>query len=330
MKEGSKSKYTLGVDIGGTEIKLVLLDEKAEVIATSSIATQARCGPAVALGRLMETVRSLLLSKGIPQEKLMALGIGAAGPLDIGRGAVVQAPNLPGWEGSPIMEILSRGLGIPVFLENDANLAAFGEQRLGAGRGTDSLVCFTLGTGIGGGVIIDGEIFTGGLGAGAELGHITIDLEGPPCACGNRGCLEALASATAVVRMATEALREGRVEMISKLVGGDIGKVTAETVHQAALNGDAVAVEILGRAGRNLGVGIASIVNIFAPRMVVLGGGLMNAGPFILKPARDEAMRRALKCFTEELSIVPATLGGWAGAIGAACYAGHRLKGITA
>lgn len=329
MKEGSKIEYTLGADIGGTETKLVLLDENGDVIATSSIATQARSGPAVALGRLVEAVRSLLSSWAIPQEKLTALGIGAAGPLDIGRGTVVQAPNLPGWEGAPIAEIIKGRLGIPVFLENDANLAAFGEQRLGAGQGVNSLVCLTLGTGIGGGVIINGEIFTGGLGAGAELGHITMDLDGPPCACGNRGCLEALASATAVVRMATEALREGRAEMISKLVGGDIGKVTAETVHQAALNGDAVAVEILGRTGRNLGAGIASMVNIFAPRMVVLGGGLMNASPFLLEPARDEAMRRALKCFTEGLSIVPAALGGWAGAIGAACYARHRLKGFT-
>ncbi len=328
MNNTEKDKLTAGVDIGGTDIKLVLLDNRGEVVAQSKIETNARRGSDQALERLMEAEKSLLASRGIKQQDLHALGIGTAGPLDIARGIVVQAPNLPGWEGTPITEILHRGLEIPIFLENDANLAAFGEHRLGAGQGSDSVICLTLGTGIGGGIIIDGEIFSGALGAGAEPGHITIDKRGALCACGNRGCLEAMASAAAVARMAVEAVKEGRGKIISELAGGSAERVDAETVHKAALKGDADAVEILEKAGRSLGVGIANMINIFAPRTVVVGGGLMKAGNFILEPAKEEALRRSLKAFTQGVSIVPAMLGSSAGAIGAACYAGHKIKGL--
>lgn len=326
MNDTKKSEFTAGVDIGGTHIKIVLLDSGGNLVAQGKIETDAGRGPGPALERLMQEVKSLLASRNIMQGEMRALGIGAAGPLDTARGVVVQAPNLPGWEGTPINEILNRGLEIPVFLENDANLAAFGEHRLGAGRGSDSLICLTLGTGIGGGIIIDGEILSGALGAGAEPGHITIEQGGARCACGNRGCLEAMASATAVARMAVETIQEGRGKIISELAGGAVERVDAETVHKAALKGDADAVEILEKAGRSLGVGIAAMINIFAPRTVVLGGGLMEAGRFILEPAKEEALGRALKSFTQGISIVPAMLGSSAGAIGAACYAGHMMQ----
>jgi len=322
-----KRSFAAGADIGGTDIKFILLDGNGEVTSRCSFETDARGGPDQALRRVAEEIEALLESNNLRRQDLSALGVGAAGPLDTLRGILVQAPNLPGWEGTPITDILRVKLGMPVFLENDANLAAFGEHRAGAGKGSDNIICLTLGTGIGSGIIIDREIFCGALGAGAELGHITINPSGAMCNCGNRGCLEAMASATAVARMARHILHEGRGRVISELVAGDEEKVTAETVHQAAIKGDGDAAGILEKAGRYLGMGIASAVNIFAPQMVIIGGGMMSAGDFILKPARDEAMRRALKPFTRGLSIVPAELGGWAGAMGAAFYARQKTGG---
>ena len=295
--------FIVGVDLGGTKIYTVLatLDGKAQ--AEVEVPTYAAEGYEQVLGRIAGTVDKVKRLAGL-SGRLLRVGLGAPGPLDIEKGVVYVAPNL-GWRDVPLKASLEALLGVPVFLDNDANLAAWGEFVYGAGKGMRNLVYITVSTGIGGGLVFGGRLYRGaGYGAG-EIGHITVLPDGPRCHCGNRGCLEALASGTAVAREAKELIARGGGQGILALAGGAVEAVTAKTVGLAAAQGDAEARELFVNAARWLGIGVAAVLNLLNPEVVVLGGGMMRSAALFWETLQDEVKRRAFPSAWKAARLMP-------------------------
>ena len=275
-------KLLVGIDLGGTNIKGAVVTQEGRVLNRSRCETLADEGPDAVIGRIAGLVEKLAEDAGLSTSDLLVVGIGAPGPLSTKTGTVIEAPNLPGWINVPLRDILQEHLGVKVFVENDANAAAWGEKWVGAGRDVSSLICLTLGTGIGGGIVIDGKLLHGVDDAAGELGHMTIVPDGPLCGCGNHGCLETLASAPATARRARESIKAGGESALTQMCGGDLSKITAEMVNKAADSGDELAAEVMRGTAEYLGIAIASLVNLLNPEMVVLSGGMIAAGELSL------------------------------------------------
>jgi glucokinase len=329
-----RPKYIIGVDLGGTKIMAGALSEDgSRHFGMRSIPTQPEQGPDTVIERLIALVEGVILDAiaetGASRRDFVGIGAGAPGPLDRSRGVVVVAPNL-GWRNVPLREIVSSRLGIPVSIDNDANCATLGEWWQGAARGARTVVGFTIGTGIGGGIVIDGKLFHGASDVAGEIGHTTIELNGRHCKCGNYGCLEAYASGPAIATRAREVLvREESASLLPALVDGDLDEITAQTVYDAAQRGDAVAQEVVRDTARYLGAGIASLLNILNPDTVVVAGGVTAAGEALFTPLRAEVRRRAFRPAVEAVRIVPAELPGTAGVVGAvAVFKQEHMGGV--
>ena len=309
-------RWVVGVDLGGTAIKAAIVSEKGEKEEVTEIPTQAHLGRDYVLEeRLLPLIKDLINRGRGKGMQIEGVGVAVASPLDPWDGVIYHPPNLPGWGVFPILSYLKKRLSLPVCIDNDANLFALGEWMWGAGKGETPLLCLTLGTGVGGGIIYQGgTIWHGAHGAGGELGHITIDMEGPLCNCGSRGCLEALASASALERWVREAQEKGRSTLLPT-------GAKAKEIAQAARQGDPVALEAFQWVGRNLGVGMAALANAFDPRVIVLGGGLSKAGMLLLSPAMSEFRRRALPLQREKVKVHLASLESMGGVLGAALLA---------
>jgi glucokinase len=311
----------LGIDLGGTKILSAVVNDHGGIVARDHSVTPAALGQEAVIEAIIFSVHRVLDQAGLPLARLAAVGIGAPGPLNPETGILFTAPNLPGWHDVPLRDIIERKLGLKGYLVNDANAAAFGEFFFGAGRGSRNLVYITVSTGIGGGIIVDGKLYSGANGSAAELGHMTIDDDGPLCNCGNKGCWEVLASGTAMARNARDQIRAGRGSTILDLAGGDLEKVTARIIHTAALQGDALARELISRTAYYLGVGLGNIINIFNPEVIVIGGGVSLMGEILLKPAWEIAGSRAYKDAFLAARFLPAALGRDSGVLGAAAMA---------
>lgn len=313
------SEQALGLDVGGTKILAVRTDADGAVLARAQAQTPADDAEAT-LAAMVVTARELLTAE------VRAVGVGAAGMVERARGVLRFAPNLA-WRELPIAERMRSALGLPCGLDNDANVAAYAEFRLGAGRGSEHLLLLTVGTGIGGGIIAGGRLYRGAHGFAAELGHIIVEPGGPPCGCGNRGCFEQVASGAAIRRLGREAVEAEPDSALGRLAGGDADAVTGELVTRAARDGDPTARAILAEVGRRLGEGIAGLVNVLDPEVVVVGGGAAEAGDLLLAPAR-EAFVRAVEApeHRPPVEVVPAELGAEAGAVGAALLALEELE----
>jgi len=259
--------------------------------------------------------------------ELAGVGIAVAGILRAEEGIVTTSPNLPRWRDVPLGDTLSRELGIAVCVINDASAAALGEHRFGAGKGVSNLIYLTVSTGIGGGIIADGKLYSGADGCAGELGHMTIETHGPQCNCGNVGCLEVLASGTAIAKEAVRRLSQGERSSMVELVEGRLETITAETVAWAARRGDQVAGEVVAKAANYLGIGLANLVNIFNPELIVIGGGVSKMGNMLLGPARRVVRERAFRLPARTARIVRARLGSNAEMMGAAVYAFERQLG---
>ncbi len=305
----------IGIDLGGTNLKLGLVTPEGRIVAKRSVPTEADRGPDHVLGRMAEAARDIARDAD-DAATVRAVGVGAPGPLDTKAGVVVFAPNLPGWRDVAVRDRLQGAFGWPVTLENDANAAAYGEFRCGAGRDVDNLVMLTLGTGVGGGMVLGGRLFRGTSDAGAELGHIMIERGGRRCGCGNRGCLEAYASATAVVARTTEAVEAGERSTLASA-----GDFSAKDVFDAADAGDSLAGRIVEETADCLGIGIASILHVVNPEMVVLGGGMAGAGEPFLDRVRRQVEASAFERAWSVCEVRLSTLGGDAGILGAALAA---------
>ncbi|NLF00600.1 MAG: ROK family protein [Anaerolineales bacterium] len=311
----------IGIDLGGTKISIALVDSTGRIVARDVQETRAEEGPDPIIARMLAASRRVLAQAGVDSGQVAAIGIGSPGPLDIIAGTVESPPNLPGWDHIPLRQRVEEALGVPAVLENDANAAVLGEHRFGAGRGVDHMVYVTASTGIGGGLILDGKLYHGASGVAGEIGHMVILPNGPLCGCGNRGCLEALASGTAIARRARESVVRGVSTQIRELAGGDPQRITARIVAEAARQGDPEASSIVNEAMAYLGIGMASLANLLNPQLIVIGGGLMNLGEALFEPVRRAVARLAFPAASGAVRVVPAALGENVGVLGAAAVA---------
>ncbi len=311
----------LAVDIGGTKIIAAIISSKGEVMAKEYCPTLAGEGSQAVIDRLFSTVDHLLGSRDISLSQLHSISIAAAGAIDSDNGVVTLSPNLPGWRDIPLRDIVKEKYGVNTLLINDASAAVLGEHRFGAGRGLNNLIYITVSTGIGGGIIINGELYLGASGGAGEIGHTTIDVNGPRCSCGNTGCLEMLASGTAVAREAIRRIKAGERSSLTDIVGDKVDNITAEEVSIAAQGGDSLASEVIANAGTYLGVGLLNLVNIFNPEMIIVGGGVSKMGDLLLEPAWQVVRERAYRLLAQAVRIVVAELGDDAEILGAAIFA---------
>jgi len=313
-------RFVLGIDIGGTNLVVgSVAEDGSRIVATASEPTHAEAGAKDVLERLVGLAdrATAATRQEVPGAEILGVGVGAPGPLDTRRGIVLLTPNL-GWVNLPLRQIIHDRLGLPAALDNDANCAVLGEWWVGAARGARHAIGITIGTGIGGGLVLDGKLYHGASDVAGEIGHTTIDTEGRRCKCGNYGCLEAYAAGPSIAVRAVEEIEAGAVSRLPSLVGGDLSKVTAQTVYQAAQDGDDLALEVVNDTARFLGVGIGNLLNVFNPEVVVVCGGVTAAGDHLFVPLRREVARRAFKPAVAACRIVPGELAGTAGVYGAA------------
>jgi glucokinase len=314
-------RYIIGVDLGGTNIVCGAMSEDGSLsFATRSEPTRAIQGAEAVVDRIARMIHTVIAETiaetGAKRTDFIGVGIGSPGPLDRAKGIVLITPNL-GWQNFPLRDEVVARVGLPATLDNDANCATLGEWWLGAARGTRNVVGITIGTGIGGGIILDGRLFHGASDVAGELGHTTIDSTGRRCKCGNYGCLEAYASGPAIADRAREALAGAEASILIEMVSGQLDLITAQTVYDAAQNGDVLAREVVRDTARFLGAGIANMLNILNPDAVVVMGGVTQAGAALMDPLRAEVRRRAFRPAVDACEIVLGTLPGTAGVVGA-------------
>lgn len=346
----------IGVDLGGTQLRVAVL-QGSKLHSRVGVLVGTDTTPGTVIGQIGQGIRRALEEAGITLEQIAGIGVGAPGPLDNRTGVVFSPPNLHGWHEVPLRDLLKQSFNVPIFVENDANTAGLGEYIFGAAKDSEDMVYLTVSTGIGGGVIVKGKILEGASGTAAELGHMTIDMHGPRCNCGNTGCLEALASGTAIARQANDAIATGRGAELLEFVRGmreNVGKnpdsyvhptiglspavhdkfveaagpllVNARTVSEAAKAGIPLAQEIINNAGEALGVGLVNIIHIFNPSKIILGGGVTQMGDLIMKPALRIVQERAMRHPLNAVTIEIADLGGDAGLIGAGALVYHFIE----
>jgi glucokinase len=286
------SNFSIGVDLGGTNLRIAAVNQQGDLMEKVTLGTRVALGKDHVIHEMCDAIR-VLADKYGDASTLRGIGIGVPGIIDMKTGMLRESPNLPGWAETPVQAQIERLLGTRVILENDANVAALGEKWLGAARDVDDMAMLTLGTGVGGGIVLGGRIWHGMTGMAGEFGHMTVEPEGPPCGCGNRGCVEQYASATAVVRMAKEAIADGRAPGLAKAASSD-PEFNAKAIYNLAIQGDEEARKIFARVGRALGICIANLVNAFNLNMYVVGGGASSAweafSPFIFEELRQRSL----------------------------------------
>lgn len=309
----------LGIDLGGTRIKTAVVSGDKEILARDVRSTPADEGVDAVVDAMVESAQAALAEAGV--EAADAAGIGAPGPMNWRTGIVYSPPNLKGWTNVPLADLMGKRLGIPCFVDNDANLACYGEYHKGAGRDVESMCLLTLGTGVGGGIIVFGKLLRGIDGTAGEIGHMTVERDGRQCGCGSRGCLEQYASVTGMVKTAREGLEAGRESALRVACGGDVGRITGKMISDAAEQGDEFARWVVQETGEWLGVGISSLINLLNPEAIVLGGGMISAGDLLFEATRRRARADAFEVPAKRAQIIPAELGDDAGVIGAAAMA---------
>lgn len=316
--------YVAAVDLGGTKILAAIIAPNGEILSRAKKSTGKDGRPGPVLDRIAEAVRKAAAGAGVELGQIRAVGIGAPGPVDAEAGVLRTAPNLDEWENVPVADELGARLGVPVALENDVRAAVLAEQAAGAGRGVRTWIAIWPGTGIGGGIVLDGQLWRGATGAAGELGHITVKAGGPRCGCGAKGHLEALASRTAIVRELAERAKHGHATVLERVEGG-VAESRSGDLADAFQKGDKEVVRAVDRAAKFLAMGIASVANTVNPEMVVIGGGLTEAlgDPFV-RMIEAELRGRPMRAATDELRVVQSQLGDDAGITGAALIARRR------
>jgi len=283
--------YVIGVDLGATHLQVCLADFSAAIIHELEIDINIEDGPESCLNKVDRLINQALLEKNLTMDKVNAIGLGVPGPVVIDEGWVIKPPIMPGWGEFPIREYLTKKWNVPVVVNNDADLGALGEWAYGAGRGEKNLAFIKVGTGIGAGLIFENNIYYGSTGSAGEIGHFTIEEKGPKCTCGNFGCLEAFVGGVAIAHKAQEAVRKGRRSLLAGQ--SDLCEISVKDVVKAAKRGDLLSQQILSEAGTFLGIAIASLVNLFNPGIVIIGGGLSASGDLLLDAIRDEVANRS-------------------------------------
>ncbi len=319
------SRTFVGIDVGGTNVKIGLFDTELKLICKTSVTTDADMGPKIVIDKMAKTVEELMAQAGLTLKDIIAVGIGTPGPAKYSEGIIIKSTNMPKFKNVPICRMLNEKLGVPIVFDNDANVACWGEYAVGAGKGVKDIVFFTLGTGIGGGIVSNGELVHGCDENGAELGHTIIYPDGRLCNCGQKGCVEAYASADSTARRATEAIQSGAKSSLKKVLDQK-GKITSKDVYQALASGDKLAKEITDGTAKALAITCINMLHATEPKRIVFAGGMIAAGEVLLNAIKrffDEHVWTIKKEFVE---ICFATLGEDAGIIGAAALARHTKQ----
>ena len=316
-------EYYIGCDLGGTNIKAGLVNvTSGQVIFSKSIPTFSREGHDAVIERMAEVMASLIVETQIQNRDIGGVGVSAPGMLDLEKGETVFLPNLPGhWRNVPLKARLEEKLKLPVALLNDVRAITYGEWAFGAGKGVENMACFAIGTGIGGGLIVNNKLVLSNGGTAGEFGHLTIDIHGPLCGCGNNGCLEAYASGPAIATMGVRAVEQGWTTKIAELCGGDLNLIDTKLIADAALSGDKVAKDIWESAGYYLGISVANVILIAGPERIVISGGVAAAGELLLEPIRKVIKERIFVVPIDKIDVVQGTLGTDAGILGTAKWA---------
>jgi glucokinase len=310
--------YLVGVDLGGTKIATALTDTDCQILKYDAVRTEAVRGPEAIIDQMVSEIRRVI--EDLPKESVLGIGVACAGLIEPSTGKVLYSPNLD-WRDLPLADMIARRLDYPIYVGNDVNMAALGELHYGAGIGKRQIVCVFVGTGIGGGIVIDGHLYEGANGFAGEIGHVTIDWDGPDCPSGNAGCWEGFASGTAMQRRTLAALDRGEPSMLAEMLHGDPSKMRVELIAEAAAKGDALARRIIAETGELLGAGCANLVNILNPERIILGGGVIRGVPELVDMVDAVVRRRALSDAVAGLDVVRARFGREAGVIGAAVLA---------
>jgi len=312
------TQYLIGVDLGGTNVRIGIVSPKGKILKKVQYSTDISKGGTALFEGLVSNLKDLIQSHIKGSTKLLGIGIGIAGAIDVKRGIIINSPNMSDLCGFGVRNFLKRKISCPVAIENDANVFTLGEGWVGAGKGLKQFCGITLGTGVGGGIVLDGKILHGAEGMAGEVGHMVIHPEGPLCGCGGKGCLEIYASATGVRRMALEAVEKGKGEGILRVSGRDPQKITSEKVFEAAQSGDQTAQQIFNQMGRFLGLGLVNLIHLFNPEKIVIGGKVSQAWDYFIKSTMETIEERLMKGPREKVKIVQAKCGDDAGILGAA------------
>ena len=323
----SKADYLVGVDLGGTKILAGLFSNSLECIGTAKLSTKSQRGVPAVIDRIERCIRDAIDEADLSLKQVSGVGIGAPGAVDFGSGTVIFAPNMEGWKDVTLKKDLEKQLGIPVFVENDANIAVLGVHVAELKSKPKSVVGIFVGTGIGGGVIINGELYSGFNHTAGEIGHMVIDVNGPKCGCGNRGCFEAVASRTAIFQRIKAGVKDGEKTLLTEMLGDGLEDMRSGDLRKAIRRGDKFVSKIIEQVAEYVGIGVSNLVNILGPEVVVLGGGVVEALPdemmgIITKTAKDHAMPGTMK----GVEIVASKLGDSAGITGAAVLAKKNVK----
>jgi len=318
--DNKERKLILGLDIGGTKIATALATAQGEIRARGYSPTLAQAGPEAVTNSILAAIDETMCSGKIESSQLLGIGLAVAGAIDSDSGRVIFSPNIPGWCEVSLGELIEQRFGVPTYLGNDANLAALGEWCFGVKKSVANLIYITVSTGIGGGIVANGKLYTGVCGTAGEIGHMTIDVNGPRCNCGNIGCWETLASGTALAREAVRQISQGTRTAIIDRADGDLSKIDAKLVFLAAQRGDELAKELISRLGYYLGVGLVNLVNIFNPELILIGGGVAKMGDLLLQPAINIVRERAFSKSANAVEIKPALLGDDSGVLGAVAF----------
>lgn len=308
-------KYVIGVDLGGTKISTAISTIEGNILANVVLPTKAEEGEVAVLGRIVQSIDEVIVGSSTSIDEVEAIGIGSPGPLDAKKGIIITTPNLP-FKDYNLVQPLKEKYNIPVYLDNDANAAAIGEYMFGAGKGKESIVYFTVSTGVGGGAVLDGKVYRGHTSNALEIGHTTVNPNGPRCNCGNLGCLEAMSSGTAIAKKGKEAVSTNVETSLKKY-----DTITSYEVFKEAEAGDEVAKDIIDNALTYLGIGVANAIATFDPEMIIIGGGVSKAGDIVFDTVKKVVNKRCFKSMAESCEIVPAGLGSDAGVVGAVALA---------
>ncbi|MFZ5923980.1 MAG: ROK family transcriptional regulator [Bacillota bacterium] len=304
-----RARFVIGVKLAPTLVTAAVTDLEAVVLDTTEMVIDAESGEKAIRAQIARAVRDVMSKARIDLDRVIGIGVALPGIVD-NRTGVSISPRFFLWQNLPMRHLLEEEFGVPVFIDNDANAATLGEKWRGRGRDVENLVCMTVGVGIGAGIIINNQLYRGAIAGAGEIGHITINEDGPPCACGNQGCLEAFASDAAMEREMRKVMRSGVKSMVEELVGGDEGRITRKIIVQAAKAGDEAALAVIVAAGQHIGVGLANIVNILNPEMIVIAGeAVQDSGDLLLDPIRETIRRRSMGVLAERVEVVPSALG---------------------
>src|SRR5215471_7567624 len=327
MPEPGKTEYVVGVDLGGTKILAGIFNTSYDSIGTAKVSTKAQRGVEPVIGRIERCLRDAVDEADLAMKQVAAVGIGAPGAVEFESGTVIFAPNLEGWKDVALKKDLEKHLGVPVFVENDANIAVLGVHVAELKAKPKSVVGIFVGTGIGGGLVVNGELYSGFNHTAGEIGHMVIDVNGPKCGCGNRGCFEALASRTAIFQRIKAGIKDGEKTLLTEMLGDGLEDMRSGDLRKAIRRGDKFVSKIVEQVAEYVGIGVSNLVNVLGPEVVVLGGGVIEALSdemvgIITKTAKDHAMPGTMK----GVEIVASKLGDSAGITGAAVLAKKNVK----